>query len=95
MSEMGDDFRALRDLRRESNRKNRVRVESQIWPLQAEGFKILELTPYQFRINDRLDIYTTRERWHDLRTGKRGTFIGKDVAQYIRRFFGVVSPANK
>lgn len=40
--------------------------------LRNMGFRVLELTPYHFRVNDEFDFYLPRGKWHDLITGERG-----------------------
>lgn len=47
----------------------------QIEALRERGYKVVSLTPYQFRVNDRLDLYPTRRRFHNLRTNQRGAYV--------------------
>ena len=42
--------------------------------LRAEGFRVRRITPYQFRIDEALDLYPIHRRWHDLKANKRGTY---------------------
>lgn len=46
----------------------------EILDLRTKGFKVVELTPYQYRINGFLDLYPKNGRFHDLRTGERGNY---------------------
>jgi len=36
---------------------------------------IQELTRYQIRLNDVLDLYPTGQKWHDIKTGERGIYV--------------------
>jgi hypothetical protein len=55
--------------------------------LKKEGFEIVELTPYQFRVNERLDIYPTRAKWHDVRLETRGDFLGVKADIFVKKYF--------
>lgn len=55
--------------------------------LARAGYTVRKITPYQFRIDDRLDVYPTNARWHDIKTGKRGGFEGKNLARFVRTYF--------
>jgi hypothetical protein len=50
------------------------------------GFRIEEMTPYQFRINGRLDIYPIRRRYHDVKRDARGTY-NATVTEFLKEFF--------
>lgn len=55
--------------------------------LEAEGLEVKQLTPYQFRVNGQLDIYPTNAKWHDLKTGQRGSFYDTNLARFVRAHF--------
>lgn len=38
------------------------------------GLEWKMMTPYQFRIDETLDIYPTNKKWHDLQMGTRGEY---------------------
>ncbi len=42
--------------------------------LAAYGYRIEPLTEYQYRIDGVIDIYPVNKRWHDLRSGERGSY---------------------
>ncbi len=42
--------------------------------LRKFGRKVVQLTPYQFRIDDAIDLYPKNHRFHNLKTGKRGFY---------------------
>lgn len=46
----------------------------EILALARNGYDVQELTPYQFRINDALDLYPTQRRFHNLKTQRRGRY---------------------
>ena len=53
------------------------------------GFEVREITPYQFRFNDCLDIYPSNKRYHELAKRSRGDIRGKSFDQFLREFFGI------
>lgn len=58
-----------------------------ILALRDDGYRVEELTPYQFRINRALDLYPTGRRWHNLKTGRRGSydFVAVVVSSQLER----------
>ena len=54
--------------------------------LRVLGFKVHEFTPYQFRVENVLDVYPVNRRWHDIEKNIRGTY--KDISEFVIRFFG-------
>lgn len=48
-----------------------TRIEA-ILNLRALGYDVIAKTEYHYRINDRLDVWPVRNRWHDLKTRERG-----------------------
>lgn len=64
---------------RESTRTSMI---SEIISLPNNRFWHKALTPYQYRINDALDIYVTSKKYHNLLLNKRGVFTSlKDVVE--------------
>ena len=53
------------------------------------GFEVREITPYQFRFNDCLDIYPSNKRYRELVKRSRGDIRGKSFDQFLREFFGI------
>lgn len=54
--------------------------------LNMAGYAIKDLNRgFQFRVNDRLDVYPTNKKWHDTYTGKRGTY--ETVYDFVVHFF--------
>lgn len=43
-----------------------------ILALQERGRKVEQITPYQFRIDGKIDLYPVNGLYHNLVTGKRG-----------------------
>lgn len=56
----------------------------QLEELQNCGVRFVYLTPYQIRIENELDIYPKKKRWHDLRSKKRGGY--KELVPFVRHF---------
>lgn len=69
-----------------SRRETRLPIRRrQILGLRSKGFNVRELTPYQYRINGEIDVYPIHNKFHNLKSGRRGGY--KDVEQFIDRHF--------
>jgi len=68
-TEMWKDYRKDQQERR-SNRLSKRTNEI----LSLKGHIVKQLTPYQFRIDGKVDVYPTHNRYHILATGKRGDY---------------------
>lgn len=73
-NEVTEMWREHRHDIQERRRTRRDRRTVDILALRDRGFSVRELTPYQFRINDTLDLYPTCNRWHNIKTQKRGSY---------------------
>ncbi len=40
------------------------------------GHKVVELTPYQFRIDDSIDLFPVNRKFHNIKTNERGDYPG-------------------
>lgn len=76
------EYRALQKARRIQRLPIRQAI---IMSLRSEGYRIVKLTEYHFRINDRLDIYPLHHRFHDIKKGTRGGYPRID--SFVKRFF--------
>lgn len=66
-----------RDVRRAQQDRRAARLPGRtedILALAPLGYRVRELTAYQFRVNNRLDLYPVHRRYHDLKTDRRGTY---------------------
>jgi hypothetical protein len=81
MSDMADDFRALREHRKETNRSREQVFKDQVIPmLEGLGFTVRTLQDHHFRVNEALDLFPIHSRFHLLptaqhRKGKRGHYM--------------------
>lgn len=74
----------------ETKEKVYARRTSYFPELEDAGYTVEKKTEYHFRINDVLDIYPTNARWHNLVSGKRGSFRGKNLARFVREHLGEI-----
>lgn len=51
------------------------------------GLTVQKLTDYQYRINSRLDIYPRNKRYHDIKTNKRGSYVGVPLDGFVMGYF--------
>lgn len=59
-------WKEMAKAKRERRKQRREEREKTFLKLEAEGFEVKRITPYQYRINGLLDIYTTHGKYHDL-----------------------------
>ncbi len=60
------------------------RRRQEIFALRSKGRKVIEITPYQYRIDDTIDLYPTSSKFHNIKTGDRGKYpawIPKDLME--------------
>lgn len=81
MSQDAEDFKAMRDAQQQRRAKRLPIRQQQIEALAQYGYTVKKLTEWQYRINDTYDLYPIHNRWHNLKTGKRGG--AKDLNLFI------------
>lgn len=50
--------------------------------LKVAGYDVEQKTEFHFRINGAIDLYPIHNRWHDLRSNKRGG--AQDLATWLK-----------
>ncbi len=76
-----EDFKEYREAQ-QLRRKERLPVRQQeIEALSELGYEVKRLTDYQYRINGFIDLYPIHNRWHNLKTGKRGS--ARKLSQFL------------
>lgn len=74
MTEDGEMWKAFR-AHNQAEKAQRTRKNIQvILNLVNYGHIVRKLTEYHYRINNRLDLFPTNCRYHDIKTGKRGFY---------------------
>lgn len=58
---------------RKNAEKRSVEVNN-IMDLENADYTVVELTPYQFRINNAVDIYPTNKKWFNLKIKQWGKY---------------------
>ena len=56
---------------------------AEILALRQEGYKVEQKTDYHFRINDTIDLWPIHNRYHNIKTNRRGGAYS--LAEFIRR----------
>jgi hypothetical protein len=78
---IGEDFKDYHTAQKE-RRSTRLPVRTaQIMSLQKMGYKVERKTDYQYRINDRIDVFPIHNRYHDIKLNSRDGY--KDVVDFI------------
>jgi hypothetical protein len=84
MSEMGDDFKALREHNRALKDEQVTVHVAEVETLVEFGYDVVQLTPYHYRINKALDVYPVNRRYHVLPSGERGGYRHlRELAQRV------------
>lgn len=83
MSEMGDDMRAYKEAQQKRRAERLPIRQKQIEALSDNGYSVKKLTDYQYRINDTYDLYPIHNRWHNIKTDKRGG--AKNLSEFIKQ----------
>jgi len=77
-----DDFKEMRE-EQQKRRAERLPIrQREIELLASLGYKVEKKTEYQYRINGTFDLYPIHNRWHHLKTNKRGG--AKNLAEFIK-----------
>ena len=85
MNEENELWRAHNQEMREMREKRRFNFE-EIWEqLIKRGHTIKQMSLYQFRVDDVLDIYPSNKRWHDIKNNRRGDLRVSfhNIANYV------------
>lgn len=70
----------------DSSDQRRAKGVYELKRLSDKGYDVQNLNKgYQFRINNRLDVYPTNKRYHDIKTGKRGGY--STIHDFVVKFF--------
>lgn len=72
--------------RSEQKERRAVRLpvrQQEIEALAKDGYTVEKKTEYQYRINGLIDLYPIHNRWHNIKTNKRGG--AKNLAEYIKQ----------
>jgi len=77
-----EDMKKMRDSRR-------AQFHETIIELRNAGFEVVEITPFQYRINECLDIYPQNKRYHDIIKNERGDIRGIKFSDFVRKYFGI------
>jgi hypothetical protein len=82
-----EDFQQHRE--QEQRRKQSVRDENvpHILRLRELGYVVRQLTPFQFRINEDLDIFPTSRKFHFLPSNQRGR-INCSFEKFVKQKLG-------
>lgn len=70
-------------------RRNQSLATVELGELYTNGFDIDQKTEWQYRIDETLDIYPRNHRWHNLKTGERGSYRPGRLLVFVDKHFGV------
>jgi len=85
MSDLGDNYRAMREAQKERRAERLPKRAAEILALADQGFSVECVTEYQYRINGRLDLYPTHNRYHDVLKNRRGGY--RNATEFVKSFF--------
>lgn len=81
---MGDAMREYREAQQKRRATRLPKRQQEIEALAQQGYAVKKLTEYQYRINDMIDLYPIHRRWHNIKTGLRGTY--HNVELFVKKF---------
>lgn len=82
MSFDADDMKEYKEAQQE-RRKARLATRCiEILSLSEHGYEVKKLTEFQYRINGIYDLYPIHNRWHNIKTNKRGG--AQNLAEFIK-----------
>jgi hypothetical protein len=53
------------------------------------GFEVKEISAYQIRFADCIDIYPANKRYYDLKSKKRGDLRGSTFEDFLKKYFNL------
>ena len=84
-NEISEQWKEYREEQKERRQERLPKRTEEIQSLTFLGFKVEQMTEYQFRVNDRLDLYPIHNRYHDIENNKRGGY--KNAVEFVKLFF--------
>lgn len=78
---MSEEWQQYKDEQKERRQERLPIRQKEIEDLVNLGYAVKKLTEFQYRINDVYDLYPIHNRWHDLKTNKRGG--AANLAEFI------------
>lgn len=63
-------------------RANLNKGEAELEELVAFDYQVVQLSPYHFRINSRLDVWPSSKRWWDTKTFRKGDY--DDLVSFVK-----------
>jgi hypothetical protein len=85
MNEDNEMWRQHNEEMRQMRERRRFNFED-IWEQLIKcGHRVKQMSLYQFRVDDVLDVYPSNKRWHDIRINRRGDLRVPfhNIANYI------------
>lgn len=80
---MENDWSQYKDEQKERRQERLPVRQKEIEDLALIGYEVKKITEYQYRINNTYDLYPIHNRWHHLKTNKRGG--AKNLAEFIKQ----------
>lgn len=78
-----NDWSQYKDEQKERRQERLPVRQKEIEDLALIGYEVKKITEYQYRINNTYDLYPIHNRWHHLKTNKRGG--AKNLAEFIKQ----------
>lgn len=63
-----------------------LEVQADLTALQKLGLQIVKISPWHFRLGGVLDIFWTRQRYHDIKQNTRGDY--NDLVSFAKEYLG-------
>jgi DNA-binding ferritin-like protein (Dps family) len=88
-NEMKEQWKEHEDEMNKMRSRRRYQFREIVREFRKMGFDVKEVSQFQYRFNDAIDIYPSNKRYHDLTKNVRGDIRGKSFNQFLREYFGL------
>jgi hypothetical protein len=83
VNETTEMWREIHRDQKEARAERRSRNAEDILALRNDGFEVVELTEYHFRVNGIVDFFPTNRRFHVLKANRRGFY--KSAREFMKK----------
>jgi len=80
-------FKIHNDSMKRMREKRRLLFENIVGEIEKLGFKVRKINAFQYRINERLDIFPSNKKYLDIKIYKGGSIRGIKFSDFIVKYF--------
>jgi hypothetical protein len=84
MGDLGETFREWKEAKRIKRNKRVEGRRRELAKLESIGYTVQEFPNFHFKVNGYLNIWPSRNRFHDEATGDHGLIRGMGIVQFVK-----------